>query len=237
MARKTPAQDDKVYTLKIRLANTRPVIWRRVEVLGSILLGDLHRVIQGVMDWEECHLHRFVFGEGKRPGRAEIMRWQQSGSNDINELWGQRIFEDPLSEPEDAEDEWGATLAEVAPEVKTHFVYEYDFGDGWEHLVEIEKIEHAVVGAEYPRCIAGKRRAPMEDSGGPWGWADKIKAVNRPDHGKDYDLRGWMGLQEGEKFDAEYFDVGETNARRVKVIKQIDRSRKAYVKKLSKRRR
>lgn len=96
MAKKQPTPDDAVYTLKITLAGIRPAIWRRVEVLGSTLLGDLHRVIQGVMDWEESHLHQFIFGEPKRPGKAEIRKWEASGSDNVNALWGQRAFSDPL---------------------------------------------------------------------------------------------------------------------------------------------
>lgn len=45
--------------LKIELAGTKPLIWRRVVVLETITLARLHQVIQAVMGWKDYHLHEF----------------------------------------------------------------------------------------------------------------------------------------------------------------------------------
>ena len=47
--------------------------------------------------------------------------------------------------------------------------YLYDFGDGWEHTVKIDRIHEAVPGIAYPLLIAAVGRCPPEDVGGPWG--------------------------------------------------------------------
>jgi hypothetical protein len=44
-------------------------------------------------------------------------------------------------------------------------VYEYDFGDGWEHQIVLEKVIAPAPDVSYPRCTAGKRACPPEDLG------------------------------------------------------------------------
>lgn len=57
--------DGRVHKIMIVLDNTRPKVWRRVEVPSVILLSDLHMLIQTVLDWEDMHLHVFEFS-GRR---------------------------------------------------------------------------------------------------------------------------------------------------------------------------
>ena len=57
------AQTGTVYQLKVVLEDIRPPIWRRLQVLGSTTLAQLHQVLQAAMGWEDYHLHRFSFGE------------------------------------------------------------------------------------------------------------------------------------------------------------------------------
>src|ERR1700738_5075148 len=49
-----------LYELKITLRGSKPAIWRRVQVPGSINLNRLHDVFQVVMGWTDSHLHQFV---------------------------------------------------------------------------------------------------------------------------------------------------------------------------------
>jgi hypothetical protein len=48
--------------------------------------------------------------------------------------------------------------------------YLYDFGDGWEHTIKIERLTDPEPGTFYPRLIEAKGRCPPEDIGGPWGY-------------------------------------------------------------------
>jgi hypothetical protein len=47
------------------------------------------------------------------------------------------------------------------------FLYVYDFGDNWKHLVTVEDIAAPASARHFmPRCIAGERACPPEDCGG-----------------------------------------------------------------------
>ncbi len=62
--------------------------------------------------------------------------------------------------------EGAITLADMCPKVKSKLIYEYDFGDGWEHVIEVQKIVEPEPGVKYPVCLAGKKACPPEDCGG-----------------------------------------------------------------------
>ena len=46
------------------------------------------------------------------------------------------------------------------------FLYEYDFGDRWQHEIRVEAILPLDDKQFYPVCTGGKRATPAEDCGG-----------------------------------------------------------------------
>lgn len=180
--------DVPVYQLKITLRDFKPVIWRRVLVRSDITLGTLHAIIQMVMGWNGGHLHQFILG--KRPNLIFI------GSP--------MGFDDGEMQDED-----DAILSQVLPAAKSKMIYEYDFGDGWEHEIVLEKIVPAEQGVYYPQCLAGEKACPPDDVGGVWGYANFLQAINDPNHPQHKDLLDWVG----GNFDAESFDLDDVNKR------------------------
>jgi len=81
--------------------------------------------------------------------------------------------------------------------------YLYDFGDGWEHTVKVERITDAVPGLTYPRLINATGRCPPEDVGGPWGYDEFLDALSDPAHENHAEMKGWIG----EAFDPTAVDV------------------------------
>ncbi|MGL4743845.1 MAG: plasmid pRiA4b ORF-3 family protein, partial [Dermatophilaceae bacterium] len=71
-------------------------------------------------------------------------------------------------------------LADLLGAVGDRLLYRYDFGDNWEHLIEVEEIEDAAPDTDYPRCTGGRRAGPPEDSGGVLGYADLLEAIADP---------------------------------------------------------
>jgi len=88
------------------------------------------------------------------------------------------------------------------------FVYEYDFGDSWEHILLVEKVLPMEPDQQYPVCIKGKRACPPEDVGGVWGYYGFLEAIQDPDHPEHEDYLEWIG----EDFDPEAFDLDAVNA-------------------------
>ena len=111
-------------------------------------------------------------------------------------------------EVEGAEDGKKMKLCDLAPAVKSNFIYEYDFGDGWEHEIKVVKIGPPVEGVKYPVCIAGKLACPPEGCGGIWGYYDMLEALKDPKHKQHKEFIEWIG----GKFDPERFNLDEVNA-------------------------
>ena len=99
-----------------------------------------------------------------------------------------------------------AVLGEIAG-VDSVFRYDYDLGDGWEHLVEVVAIE-VYDGTVPPVAVLdGARSAPPEDSGGPEGYAHLVDALGDP---ADEDHDELVALV-GDAFDADRFNRVEVN--------------------------
>ena len=93
--------------------------------------------------------------------------------------------------------------------MKDRFVYEYDFGDSWEHQIVVEKVLVPEAGVRYPVCLAGKRACPPEDVGGIWGYAEFLEAMRDPEHTEHETMLAWIG----GAFDAQAFDLEGINQR------------------------
>jgi hypothetical protein len=179
------AKATTVYQLKVTLKHIQPAIWRRLQVSADLTFGKLHFVLQDVLGWTHSHLHQFVIGQ------------RRIGMNNIDQ------FSDDL----ESEDEDRLKLNQVALE-KSRFLYEYDFGDSWDHEILVEKVLPAIAGTRYPICLAGKRACPPEDCGGVGGYARMLEIVANPKHQEHGEMLEWLG----GSFDPEAFDLNATNA-------------------------
>lgn len=173
----------KIFHLKIQLARISPPIWRRVLVPGEIDLGELHAIIQTAFGWTDSHLHEFEVG----PDRY--------GTPDPD--WGR----------DDVADESRAKLFRLAGEGEK-FMYTYDFGDGWDHQITVDKVTAPEAGMRYPACTAGRRACPPEDVGGPWSYPDFCAAIENSDHPEHDERLEWAG----GSFDPDAFDLAATDA-------------------------
>jgi len=165
------------------LQGTDPPVWRQLLVRSHATLGDLHLVLQRAMGWQGAHLHAFRVG----PTTNAPARLGDYGPRH--------------------KDESRARLAALAP-AGTRVVYEYDFGDGWEHLIDVQKVMLAAEGEVYPRCVAGARACPPEDCGGAWGYAELLQTLESGGGEQRDEVIDWLG---GE-FDPGHFDLAIVNA-------------------------
>ena len=154
---------------RIKLDDVEPTVVRRVEVPLTIRLDHLHLVLQAAMGWTNSHLYEI---------RARDVGW---GSPDPD------FGDGPL-------DASKARLIDVLEDVGAKSLkYLYDFGDGWEHSVRIERITDAVPGIVYPRLIDAAGRCPPEDVGGPWGYREFLDVIADPNHQEHAERLQWIG--------------------------------------------
>ena len=99
-----------------------------------------------------------------------------------------------------------ARLREIAPVVGTTFGYEYDFGDGWLHLITVEEILTSSTDPVAPPravCLDGARCCPPEDCGGIPGYEDTLRALKQPKKREYRERLEWLGgAYDPEAFDA-----------------------------------
>ena len=178
----------KIYQIQIALKGSKPKIWRRILIDSDILLVDFHKVIQTTMGWTNSHLHVFSDGiEEYSPKEFEV---------------------------EYAKDSRTVRLDKILKEENAKINYEYDFGDGWEHIIKLEKILTPNDNLQTPQCIAGKRNCPPEDCGGIWGYSNMLEILKQPEHEEYESYIEWLG----DDFDPEYFNKDEKN----KMLKEKD---------------
>ena len=88
---------------------------------------------------------------------------------------------------------WEIPVAEYFQTVGTRASYEYDFGDGWIHDIELEAIGRRRNAIKYPCCVDGERACPPEDCGGPGGYADLLETIADPNHEEYATTMEWLG--------------------------------------------
>jgi hypothetical protein len=174
------------YRLKITLRDCKPPIWRRIVVRADMKLDRLHRVIQTAMGWSDCHLHQFVVG-GVYYGQPD-----REGDDFGTETLNEKRY----------------TVTDLAPGAKQKFIYEYDFGDSWQHEVLVEEVLPPDLDFKHPVCLGGANACPPEDCGGIPGYYDLLAALADPKHEQHEEMKEWVG----GAWDATRFSLEHTNA-------------------------
>ncbi len=173
----------RLYQFRIALNESDPPIWRRIQI-KDCTLDRLHEHIQTSMGWTNSHLHQFEIN-GERYGDPELL---DDGFADFHCV-----------------DSTVTKISQVVPKNgnRFRFLYEYDFGDGWEHEVLFEGCLRAEKGVRYPLCLEGERSCPPEDVGGVWGYSEFLEALADSSHESYDDYKAWVGDFDPEAFDAE----------------------------------
>jgi hypothetical protein len=150
-----------VWRVTIRLTGVTPIVWRTILVRPETKLSMLHRYLQAAMGWRDCHLFAFTI-DGKQYGIPD-REWD----------FDRKIY-----------DGRRYTLERLFPKIPARFRYVYDFGDHWEHVVEIESEEKAQYRKQYPICIDGAEPCPPEDCGGPPGYKELL--AKSPEYPREF---------------------------------------------------
>lgn len=176
----------EVLQFRLFLEGIQPLVWRRFRVASDLSLARLHTVIQMVMDWQDYHLHEFKYAgrtygvpDPDYDGEREVVEDQSVRLRDLNLSAGDRLE------------------------------YVYDFGDNWQHVLQLEEALAADADDIGPLCLGGEWSAPPEDVGGVSGYEEFLEALLEPNHEEHGHMKSWVG----RPFDPERFSVEEANER------------------------
>jgi len=176
----------------ITLQEINPPVWRKIRLSSDMTLDQLHYAIQGAFGWTNSHLHSFT-----------VSRDQRYSSNPINFEEGDDI------------DACTVTLNDLLNKNHKRFLYQYDFGDSWEHEIIIEDIKPVTKPIAIPECIAGERHCPPEDCGGVGGFENFVQAMTNKKHPEHKEMKEWFG----GPFNPEKFSLEMAN----KTIKSLQK--------------
>jgi Plasmid pRiA4b ORF-3-like protein len=115
--------------LKVTLWRSSPPLWRTVRMPLAATLGDLHRAIQVLFDWDGDHLHAFTVADVR--------------------------YSDPFFDLEETASEEEVRLRDAFPaSARKPVRYEYDFGAGWVHEVTRTGSSRLAPEEAVPRCLS-----------------------------------------------------------------------------------
>lgn len=158
------------YLLRIELRDLKPAIYREVMVDPGTTLRKFHKVIQAAMGWEDCHLHAFAMPSGSQ-------RFYRVPHNNVFEPRNAEAWGEP------ANDDSKYKVGDLLRAPKDKLLYQYDFGDDWEHVITLKSIVETE--SPLPHLMKAQNGCPPENCGGPPGfahWAEIWFDVQHPEH-------------------------------------------------------
>ena len=170
------------FHLRIKLNNAPVKIWREFKVPSNLSLEALAFLLESVMGWNGSHLHQFRCKDTyyKSPGDIEYIedlgfpkRYLEFDANDFH-------------------------LGNVFHVKSDRILFEYDFGDSWEHDVWLKGIRDYNPD-ETPKLILvkGEGDCPPDDCGGVWGYEDMLRVIAKKRKTKEEkEMLEWYGIDQ-----------------------------------------
>lgn len=146
---------------------------RRIIVPADLRFSQLHRVLQSVFDWKDCHLFDFaVYANDRRRPTVRLVPSEEDLEFDENAV---------LME--------GHVLSEFFPKCKS-IHYTYDMGDNWEHEIQLVRVIDGY-DKESPRLLEAVGQTPPEDVGGVAGFLNFRRIMLNPSHPEYAQTKEW----------------------------------------------
>jgi hypothetical protein len=172
-------------TFYLKLIGTEPLVTRTFKVSSESSMYVLHHIIQVVMGWKNYHLYQFEVGEIVIADKR---------------LWDEEEM-GPITDVKEV------SVGEVFTKVGTTAVYEYDFGDGWMHHLDLVDRSIHQTQEVLPLVISGENACPPEDCGGIHGYKELLEVLKNTKHPEYRETKVWVG----SKFNPTNFNVDTCN--------------------------
>ena len=169
------------YHLKVTIDETEPSVWRKIAVPDRITFHQLHLVIQECFQWQDYHLYKFELPDMESP----IARLFGDPSIDEgNEVDAREVLIDPY-------------IAKGG-----RFRYIYDFGDWWEHIIDVLDID-PLDDARASRVTASQGESMIEDAGGVGGYYRIMDILHDARNPRHEEIERWVKWQAPKSFSAD----------------------------------
>lgn len=197
----------KAVEIKVNLELEKYNVWRRLVVPLNITFTKLHKVLQAAFGWKDYHLHEFFILENEvsdndYSNKVSVNHpaYNKEGYKPVvNLVCSDDAFDYPNDIPMKLEE--NIRLNEYIPKYR-RMKYNYDFGDNWQHYIEVEKIIEDF-DLNYPVCIEGEGNTPPEDVGGETGYDDFLEIISNEKHPEYRVMLEWGKSQGYKDFDLE----------------------------------
>lgn len=164
-----------MFTLNVTLNNAPLEIMRQIEVPSNIRLDALAEILTMAMGWEGSHLNQFK-ANGKfyeETSYEEDAFYKESGWK----KFGQHEY----------------SLRDLLNRKGNKILWEYDFGDSWEHSVTLESRRKMPAYEEYAvKLLKGKNACPPEDVGGVIGYKHLLEVLDNPKSPEYMMMKDWV---------------------------------------------
>ncbi|MBU5451447.1 plasmid pRiA4b ORF-3 family protein [Acetivibrio sp. MSJd-27] len=197
----------KAYEIKVSIKGAKPPIWRKIAVPTDINFMQLHNIIQVSMGWHNYHMYEFSFKEFEEriTNDQEACEEYEYYTSEEGKKRLQKIDFDFMMRIQKSLHAKEVKIDKYFKKTK-NFKYIYDFGDWWEHTVEvIGMIDDYTY--EFPQVLKFRQCCPPEDCGGIDNYYDFLEKYNNktaPEHDEAVE---WANMQ---SFDTEY-DIEAVN--------------------------
>jgi len=163
----------KFFQIKISIKQSKPPIWRRCLIPAGITFDQLKDILIEVMGWGGFHLTSFEVPDEKLIIENRYENEDSFVPYDYN--W------------KDAQ----ITKIDSYMKVGKWFTFTYDFGDDWEHRVEIEDvvIDDTLTS---PKVLKYKGDCPPEDCGGIYGYYDILETLKDKNNPEYKEMSEWF---------------------------------------------
>lgn len=216
-----------IYQFYVELADYKPKIWRKFQVMNNITMAKLGYIIMSMFEMKGNHLFEFDIPlidnfKNSVDGHAE-----SDYNKEIIDTLTQQGFKG-VKIPILQDDEFASNEYHYyEPSIKLHKVFfkpgdtatlAYDFGDGWEfNIVYGGSItSETLLGKDLPRVLEGEGFGIIEDCGGTGGLKEIEKAFKKKSGSNYKEYCEWLDITE---LDLSSFDIDEMNYR----IKKLPR--------------
>lgn len=160
----------EIIRLRVNLKHVEPKVMRSLLVPLDIQLQDLHITLQVAVGWRNSHLYSFETPETIWQGYNNDFGFDFRENYSVN----------------------GVSLRKFLTRTGVkRFLYLYDFGDYWEHVIHTGAVTEAKAGELYPQLTNVKGRCPPEDVGGPWGYEEFLHIMSDVNHPEHEEMADW----------------------------------------------